>query len=220
MAATLGSVALLVLASAAPAVDNGMWAGYVAYSGHYAQISAEWTEPEVTCAPGERSAASFWIGLDGYGTPDLEQLGTAVDCEAGRPRYSAWYEWFPAAATPLTEPVAPGDHFQALITVGEDRTFVMTLRNTTQRWEHTVSKRVPEAPLSSAEVVSEAPMVGTQLPLADFGQVGFAGISVNHAPLDRVTHGRTEIQLGGGGPKTETTDLRYGTEFSTRWLGH
>ncbi|MEV6610642.1 G1 family glutamic endopeptidase [Kutzneria sp. NPDC051319] len=221
IAAALATVVLTAgVAQAAPAISNGLYAGYIAYSGHYTAVSAAWTEPTVSCAAGERSSATFWIGLDGYGTSDLEQIGTAVDCYSGPPAYSAWYEWFPAAGVGIPNTVRPGDRMSSSITAnGSD--FTMTLTDSTQSWSRSFTNTISGVPLSSAEVVVEPPTVGTgPLPLANFSSVTFSSASVNGAPLGNSTNGKTEIDINGSGPKTSTTSLSGGNQFTTRWLTH
>jgi Peptidase A4 family len=39
--------------------------------------------------------ASFWVGIDGYSTGTVEQIGTDSDCSNGSPSYYAWYEFYP-----------------------------------------------------------------------------------------------------------------------------
>jgi hypothetical protein len=218
------ALATLVLgagtAKAAPAISNGLYAGYIAYSGHYTSVSAAWTEPTVSCAAGERSSAAFWIGLDGYGTSDLEQIGTAVDCYSGSPSYSAWYEWFPAGGVGIPDTVRPGDRMSSSVVANGDN-FTMTLTDSTQNWSRSFTKTISGVPLSSAEVVVEPPTVGTgPLPLADFGSVTFSSATVNGTALGNSTNGKTEIDINGSGPKTSTTSLSGGSQFTVRWLKH
>ena len=41
------------------------------------------------------TASAFWVGLDGYSSTSVEQLGTDSDCVSGKPSYYAWYEMYP-----------------------------------------------------------------------------------------------------------------------------
>ena len=94
-------------------VSSSNWSGYADTDDTYTSVSPSWTQPAVNCARaavagaslggllGGRtalqlllgragSASSFWVGLDGYTSSSVEQLGTDSDCNAGTPSYYAW----------------------------------------------------------------------------------------------------------------------------------
>ena len=52
---------------------------------HY--VSARWTQPAVTCSPGETSTSSVWVGLDGDSNGVVEQAGSSASCINGRAFY-------------------------------------------------------------------------------------------------------------------------------------
>lgn len=81
-------------------VTSSNWAGYVATgaSGTSTSASANWTEPAGRCTGRGGKYAAFWVGIDGYTSPTVEQIGTEVDCSGFYPRYYAWYEVYPAEA--------------------------------------------------------------------------------------------------------------------------
>src|SRR6266536_846942 len=83
-------------AAARSLVSSSNWAGYVASGGNgtFTSASASWTQPAGTCTGGSRYAA-FWVGLDGYTSGTVEQIGTEADCDGRTPRYYAWYEIYP-----------------------------------------------------------------------------------------------------------------------------
>ena len=58
-------------------VASENWAGYAATgaAGSLTSVSSSWAEPAVTCG-GTDTFSSFWVGLDGDGTPTVEQTGT------------------------------------------------------------------------------------------------------------------------------------------------
>jgi hypothetical protein len=39
--------------------------------------------------------SSQWVGIDGYGSPDVFQAGVEADAKCSGSYYSAWYEWYP-----------------------------------------------------------------------------------------------------------------------------
>ena len=73
-------------------------------------MTGTWTEPTVTCERGDAGASSaVWVGLGGYGTRSLEQVGVNANCDAkGRPLYFAWYEIVPDIARNINGRVMPG----------------------------------------------------------------------------------------------------------------
>ena len=53
--------------------------------------------------------AAFWVGLDGYTSKSVEQLGTDSDCtNVNSPSYYAWYEMYPAASVNHLDHAVPG----------------------------------------------------------------------------------------------------------------
>jgi hypothetical protein len=193
------------------------WSGYAATGSTYHSVSASWTQPAVTCAAGETSYASFWVGLDGYTSRTVEQTGTASDCVNGTPTYYAWYEMYPKLFGRLAIPVSAGDTVSASVTAGPNGSFTLTLSVNGSSQTVTGSNR--HAALSSAEVITEAPSsnhgpFGT-LGLADFGTVSFSGATVDSAALSAANP--TEITMVSGSTvKAQPSALNDGS-FSVTW---
>jgi hypothetical protein len=61
-------------------VSSSNWVGYAATgaAGSFTSVSASWTQPTASCATGSQYAA-FWVGLDGYTSKTVEQIGTEAD---------------------------------------------------------------------------------------------------------------------------------------------
>jgi Peptidase A4 family len=57
-------------------------------------VSGSWTVPSVTCDSGTEYS-SFWVGIDGFNSNTIEQMGTDADCHSGSPAYYAWFELYP-----------------------------------------------------------------------------------------------------------------------------
>jgi Peptidase A4 family len=125
---------------------------------------------------------SFWVGLDGNGTPTVEQAGTVAVCgDAAAPLYyKAFWEMYAGADSSGAEPfaVSPGDIIEASVTYTSG-SYVLTLSDlttgrsfsTTQSCSATVvCKR------GTAEWIVERPG-GGKYPLADFGKIKFSSIS-------------------------------------------
>ncbi len=165
-------------------VASENWAGYAATgaAGSLTSVSSSWAQPTVTCGATD-TFSSFWVGLDGDGTPTVEQIGTEADCAGGAASYQGWYEIFPNAPVFFSNPVQPGDAMSASVVSGGDGTFTLTLTDSTQGWTQTTQQAEPGAQLGSAEVIAEAPSNGTVLSLADFGTVNFTNATVDDAPI-------------------------------------
>ena len=77
------------------------WSGYAAEtnlstpaSNAVTAVSGSWTVPTVK---GKTNAySSVWVGIDGYSSSTVEQLGTEQDTtRSGATRYYAWWEMYP-----------------------------------------------------------------------------------------------------------------------------
>lgn len=101
------------------------WSGYVDFSGatsygstSYYYLYADYIVPPARQAFGACTGgwdySSSWVGIDGWGSPDVLQAGTESDayCSGGSTSqyYSAWYEWYPYGEVRISGfPVAPGN---------------------------------------------------------------------------------------------------------------
>jgi hypothetical protein len=134
-------------------------------------------QPTVSCTTLGHKYASFWVGLDGYASSSVEQIGTDSDCLGpGKPTYYGWFEMYPAASVNLSGyTVGPGDSLTADVSVANN-VFVLTLVDHTRGWTFDTSQP-SSAAASSAEWVAEAPSLCGRtcrvLPLAKFGNVTF-----------------------------------------------
>jgi hypothetical protein len=173
----------------------------------------------VTCAAGETSYSSFWVGLDGYTSNTVEQTGTDSDCVNGTPTYYAWYEMYPKQSGRLTIPVSAGDTVSASVTSTPDGTFTLTMSVNGASQTITGSNR--HAALSSAEVITEAPSSnhgprGT-LGLANFGTVSFGDATVDGAPLSAASSDEITM-VSGSTVRAQPSPLKTDS-FSVTW-GH
>ena len=182
------------------------WSGYAVTGANetYNSVSSSWIQPAVDCTavPGN-SYSSYWVGLDGFTSPTVEQIGTEADCVNHQARYSAWYEMYPSNPyeVGLKLRVNPGNRMSASVvytpattttTVRHGRTYVsttpanykLTLANNSlgQSFSTTISPRQTYS-RSSAEVVTEAPYSGGVLPLADFTVANYTSSLVNGSPM-------------------------------------
>ena len=125
----------------APSAANGSvtasqsinWSGYAdseSGSKTVSQVSGNWTIPAVQCVPApyqnQDAFLANWVGIDGYTTQTVEQLGTAAQCFEGVKYYYVWYEMYPSAMVQegttacINDNVdcpQPGDQISASVTV-------------------------------------------------------------------------------------------------------
>jgi hypothetical protein len=210
---------MAALGRSANAAASQNWSGYAAHAKTYKKISASWAEPAAHCT-GSRTFSSFWVGLDGYNSPTVEQTGSEVDCRSGHARYYAWYEMYPAPPVNFRSPVHPGDHFTGSVTFTGGGHYTLALQDTTQGWSHTVHKTQNGGNNSSAEVIAEAPSTlgGGILPLTNFGTAHFSNAKVNGAAMGSANPTKIIMVNGSGRAKATVTALAGGTAFSAKWL--
>jgi hypothetical protein len=133
---------------------------------------------------GPSTAGAFWVGLDGYNSTSVEQLGADSDCNGTIPSYYAWYEMYPNPSVMLPNTVKPGDALTAWTSFSGSQ-FTLSIKDSTQGWMFSQ----PESgsfSRSSAEVIAEAPeectaLFCSEIPLTNFGQVNFTGATVFNA---------------------------------------
>ncbi len=103
-----------------PNGTSNNWSGYVittpSTASEYAWIYGEWNVPRAYSESGFYSSdhSTLWVGLDGWGTPDVVQDGTDQDTLTAfwvqTSSYDAWTEWYPYSSQTISNfPVNPGD---------------------------------------------------------------------------------------------------------------
>ena len=200
--AARNSVSHAVAASTLTTSSN--WSGYAAEtslanpsSNAVTSVSGTWQVPTVTGSGKGTTYSSVWVGIDGYSSSTVEQIGTEEDVSGGKASYYAWYEMYPNASVTLTSvSINPGDQISAEVQYETSGQFALSITDVTSRVSDTVYSAAPQtrrgtvaAQRSSAEWIVEAPSSGSGvLPLADFGQVTFtnasATIGTTTGPID------------------------------------
>ncbi len=84
------------------------WSGYAVYdiassSGRkrttsaatFSDVWGSWVVPEVIASESGSTYSAAWVGLDGYSSNTVEQIGTEQDWSNGSPQYYAWFEMYP-----------------------------------------------------------------------------------------------------------------------------
>jgi hypothetical protein len=171
--------AQLLVRPFAKTVKSTNWSGYaVAGSAKFTDVKGTWKEPTAKCSGGASQYASFWVGIDGYSSDSVEQLGSDSDCSGGSPSYYAWYEMYPANSVNLSSskyPVKPGDSLTAKVSVS-GTSFTLSIKSSAG-WKFSITKSSSTVKQSSAEWVAESPEICNSTckiaQLADFGKIHF-----------------------------------------------
>jgi hypothetical protein len=181
-------------------------------------VIGTWTQPAATCAPGENSWSSPWVGIDGNSSGTVEQIGTDTDCQNGAPFYYAWFEMYPKSLVMIGIGVHPGDSFTGQVTYSSG-SFVLRLTDNTTAVSFQTTQTSKRAKRSSVEWVMEGPSSGL---LTNFGSVGFSAASAtiggqtgnlgsfgNAQPITMVTK--------AGAPRAVPSAVSGGSAFSVSW---
>jgi Peptidase A4 family len=162
------------------------WAGYAAFKSglRFTDVKATWVQPTANCPTSKKTLAAFFVGIDGYNSNSVEQIGTDADCVgANQPSHYAWYEMYPSPPVYLSKTtyrVSPGDTLTAEVSFASS---VFTLKlHSSRGWTFQTTKTLSGAARSSAEWIAEAPSrcspgSCTVLPLTNFGTINFSGSS-------------------------------------------
>jgi Peptidase A4 family len=196
-------------------VTSDNWAGYVAVGGPFTGVSGTWVQPAIKCSSGDQYS-SYWVGLDGFNSPTVEQTGTEADCDGRTAEYSAWYELYPAYPVTYSNVVKPGDHMAASVVFSGTDTYTFTVQDVTAGWTKTTAKASAGDERSSAECIVEAPYSGGVLPLADFGTFTFGSCEVDGLPINSFTPITIQMTTSSGSPEATTSALSGGG-FSVTW---
>lgn len=155
------------------------WGGYASLTsltapqaGSVSFVGGRWEVTPVNATAVNAWSAS-WVGIDGYASGTVEQIGTESDWINGRPVYSAWYEMYPKRSMRIPMTISPGDVMSASVQYNGKSGFTLTLINTTTGARFSITQKSNAAKRSSSEWILEPPWSGGVLPLADVGVVPF-----------------------------------------------
>jgi Peptidase A4 family len=202
-------------------------------------VSGSWTVPTVTSSSSGTTYSSVWVGIDGFNSSTVEQVGTEEDIENGHAVYNAWWEMYSSGKqqpeqviTGMT--VDPGDSITAsvqYITTGAHAgQFLLSITDSSHAndsfstYETSSQVQSPQASRSSAEWVIEAPTVGNNISaLANFGAVTFTNASATingvTGPINSSSWQSEAINIGSGGAIKDVTSILYnsGTSFTVSY---
>jgi len=207
------------------------WSGYAAYKSGttFSDVKGSWVEPTATCSTNKATYASFWVGIDGYNSNSVEQLGTDADCTGtNKPKHYAWFEMYPDASHQISGfAVHPGDGISAEVS-RSNSSYTLSIKNNTTGATFSTTQSQSGLANSSAEWVAEAPALCRATcqiqKLTNFGTVNFSGsystgnghtgsISDSNWSNDRIT-----MVTNGGTVKASPSALSTdGTSFSVTW---
>lgn len=164
------------------------WGGYAAVTNlnnpatnSVTAVTGSWIVPTLSSSS-QTSYSATWVGIDGYSSSTVEQIGTEQDWINGRQQNYAWFEMYPQYPYELIGfPVSKGDTITARVVYAGNNTFNLSITNVTRGvfanipTSYTVSRN---AKRSSAEWIVEAPSSSRGvLPLAHFNNMAFSSCS-------------------------------------------
>ena len=199
--------------------------------GSVTAISGYWVVPEVIASCSQNTFSSSWVGIDGYNSSTVEQIGTEQDWANGAQQNYAWFEMYPNYSFEIVGfPVNVGDLISGLIQYIGSGIFIMTIANHTHGVAYTVPAQntiSTTAQRSSAEWILEAPSLNGILPLADFGTIDFSScvavINEGIGAINNPSWQNTELTMvnSSGGTKALPSNLSSnGENFSITWLSN
>jgi len=198
--------------------DSTNWAGYVASHGRFTSVTASWTVPAVHGGTHPTEVVAMWVGIDGRGTRNLEQIGTLSAMLGGSPAYEVWYEVVPQPPVYVRLPVKPGDAITASVTTNGDGKFTLFIRDDTTHGVFSTLEPSPGAELVTAEVVAEAPAgVSGPVPLPDFGTLRFSHARVNGQPIGTYRWDRLSMSSNGTAQATTSPLAHDAGSFTVTW---
>ncbi len=208
------------------------WSGYAVSTGAGAvtQVAGSWVVPAVATTVSGYSSA--WVGIDGWSSSSVEQIGTDSDYVNGRAQYYAWYEMYPAGSVNLSLPIHAGDTISASVTNTALGQFALSITDVTTGGTFSTTQNSSQAQRSSAEWIQEAPSsFSGVLPLANFGKINFSGanatVNGTPGPADNSWSGTTLYQVNmvtnTGALKAQTSALSDSgvpltSNFSVTWV--
>jgi len=185
------------------ATMSEVWSGYALSEPNHSvtDVIGSWKVPSVT---GSNGISAFWVGIDGYTSPTVEQIGTTAEIVNGQAKYYAWYEWYPAGPQTITSvTVRPGDIMigTAQVTSTNPTTIEVSIYDVTngdEQAHYTNSSTTWD--YNSAEWIAECPS-GYYLP--NFGTVYFGQDYTSCIPSCEATVSGTSGYIGSFGSAVE-----------------
>jgi hypothetical protein len=171
-------------------VTSTNWGGYVAANNltnaarnSVSAVYGSWIVPSVSKIARTDTYCAIWIGIDGYTSPTVEQIGTAHDIVGGVAQHYAWFEMYPGGSYLINNfPVNVGDVISASVEYSGNNIFTMHIYNDTKKVYFTVPTSYTTSSTAlrnCAEWIVEAPYYNGILPLTNFGTAYLWGCIAN-----------------------------------------
>lgn len=219
--------------NAIPTATSSNWSGYAALTnlnqpttGSVTAVYGTWVVPSVSGTG--TSYSSVWVGIDGYKSSTVEQIGTSQDIVNGRAQYYAWFEMYPAYPVTITSlTIHAGDTMNASVTYAGGN-FTLSITDVTTGKSYSTVQSAPSAKRSSAEWIVEAPSSQRGvLPLANFGSATFtsaqATINGVRGNIDAPQWQAVQVTLvsssGVKATPSGLTDSAAGSKFTVTFSG-
>jgi len=216
------------------ALQSNNWCGFVASTSIFNPqpktvtfVEGTWVIPTIAQVQNNRFY-SIWVGIDGFNTGTIEQIGTAYQRVNGRSINYAWFEMFPQASMLIENfPVRPGNSITASVEFrGRGQYKLTMLNNTTKRF--TViplsQTRTFNSPRTAVEWIVEAPSRQGVLPLAHFNTVHFTRCKATIKGVTgdinnkRWQHAKLNMVSPNGVVKAVASNLKNkGKAFNVNW---
>jgi hypothetical protein len=204
-------------------VKSNNWAGYVDRAHIYDLARATWRQPKVRCGSGD-SIAAFWVGLDGYTSPTVEQDGTLAYCHHGRPTYYTWWEMYPRNDVQLMHAsVKPGDKVTSSVVRHGTRYTLKVVDHTHPGNSFQRFTNCAVCKNSSAEWIAERVTGAHGLtPLSHFSHMSFfaakEGVGTARGSISKYLHDSLTMVDGKGATMASPTELKKdGRLFGVTW---
>lgn len=204
-------------------VKSNNWAGYVDKVHVFSVVRTTWRQPRVICATTD-SVAAFWVGLDGYTTPTVEQAGSLAYCHNGSPTYYTWWEMYPRNTVQLMHAsVRPGDKITSSVVRNGTSYTLKVVDHTHPGNSFTRYTTCAACKGASAEWIAER-VTGKDglLPLARFGHVAFfastVGVGTARGSINTYVHDSLTMVNSHGMTMASVTQLKKGGNlFGVTW---
>jgi hypothetical protein len=148
------------------------WSGYAVAGGPFTAAQGTFTVPELTGDATCKEAVSDWVGIDGENASNLPTdtnliqagIGESMTnpetgaCTAGVFWFWAWWEILPAAATPVSLTMSPGDSVTVTIGLLGDGNYGIIIQDNSNGQEFAIEQPYFGAG-GSVEWIVEAPVV-------------------------------------------------------------
>ncbi|MDR3646091.1 MAG: G1 family endopeptidase [Candidatus Babeliales bacterium] len=212
------------------------WSGYVTATNlknpaknSVSEIYGTWNVPTLSPTP-DHSYCSVWVGIDGFASSSVEQLGTECDWVNGKQVNYAWYEMYPDYSYSITNfPVKAGDSITASVVYKGNNVFVLSIANNTKKVRSVIPTKYTTSTTAQrvcAEWVVEAPYMNSILPLAHFSPITFtkctAKINGVSNAINKVANTQNTAlnMISNTGLKAITSSLlKNGQSFEVTWRG-